>query len=285
MLEQLEEYHIPKTIAEAVRLLRRGPAGSAVAFAGDIDYHWWRLQSTRRLIDTSRLGLSYARLATGALRIGAATPLEDIVTSKPCATFAGGLLPAAARCLASPLKRSTTTLAALLVNAVATAEVVPALLVLDATVTVQGERRRTLPLGELFAGKGRTVLDRELLLEITVPRPPRGLSWAIERHALTPSDSPILSVVAALHLARGVIAKARLAVCGGVKVPARLVAAETLLEGEEPGPEIFAAAAMVLAKALEPVDDVRASARHRAEVAEVLTRRALARAVGREERP
>ena len=79
MLEKLEEYVIPKTVAEAVRLLRRDRKGKTVAITGAIDVHWPRLQNARRFVDTSRLGLRHIRETKTMLKIGAATPLEDIV--------------------------------------------------------------------------------------------------------------------------------------------------------------------------------------------------------------
>jgi CO/xanthine dehydrogenase FAD-binding subunit len=282
MLEQLEEYVIPKTVAEAVKLLRREPHGSAVAITGDIDFHWWRLQRAKRVIDTSRLGLAYLRPTAGALHLGAATLLEDIVTSRVCARFAGGLLVQGALGMVSPLKRNSTSLAALLINAVPTVDIVPALLALDAQVTVKGLKRRTIPLTELFFGKGLTILRSELLLEVALPKPAPALGTAIERQALTPSDKPILIAVATLVVAHGKIAHARLAVGGGVKVPVRFPKVEEQLVGEEPCPDLFSSCAASVAHAFHPIDDVRASADHRRAVAEVLFRRALARAAGME---
>ncbi len=279
MLEHLEEYIIPETVAEAVRLLRRRPVGSAVAITGDIDHHWWRLQRARRIVDTSRLGLDQIKTAQGGLRLGAATLLEDIVQSKPCQRFAGGLLVAGARGLASPLKRHSTSLASMIINAVPTVDITAALLLLDACVKVQGQRRRTVAMDDLFVGKGRTALDRELLLEVALPKPPPRFGTALERHALTPSDTPMLTVIAGLALTRGRIADVRLAVGGGVKVPLRLPAVERNLVGKAPSAPMFAEAAAALAKAIKPISDSRASVDHRRAVAEPLARRALARAL------
>jgi aerobic carbon-monoxide dehydrogenase medium subunit len=283
MLEKLEEYHIPQTIAEAVRLLRRRTGGETVAITGAIDLHWWRLQNARRFVDTSRLGLNRIRLDRTALHLGAATLLEDIVTSKVAARFAGGLLVQGALGLASPPRRHTTSLAALLINAVSVVDIIPALMALDAKVRVQGVKRRTIPLTEIFAGKGRAALDRELLLEVVVPKPKGKIGVALERHALTPSDDPMLTAIATVQMSRGKIAKATIAIGGGLHVPVRCPKAEAELVGKAPDLGLFACAAHGVAKAIHPISDTRCSAEHRRDVCKVIVRRALARAAGLEE--
>jgi CO/xanthine dehydrogenase FAD-binding subunit len=282
MLEKLEEYHIPQTIAEAVRLLRRRTGGETVAITGAIDLHWWRLQSARRFVDTSRLGLNRIRLEKSALRLGSATLLEDIVTSKVAARFAGGLLVQGALGLASPPRRHTTSLAALLINAVPFVDIIPALMALDAKVRVKGARQRTIPLTELFAGKGRTVLDRELLLEVVVPKPRGKIGVALERHALTPSDDPMLVAVATVQMARGKIAEATIAIGGGLHVPVRCPKVEAELVGKAPDLEVFTAAGQSVARSIHPISDTRCSAEHRRDVCTVLVRRVLARTTGME---
>lgn len=282
MLEKLEEYIIAKSVPEAVRLLRRKPSGSAVAITGAIDHHWWRLQNAKRLIDTSRLGLNKIKLDQAGLHLGATTMLEDIVESKTCARFADGTITAGALSLASPLRRATTSLAALMINAVSVVDIMPALMALDAKVKVAGERRRTLPLAELFAGKGRAVLDRELLIEVIVPKLKPKTGVGLERHALTPSDDPILTAAAVVRLSKGKIAEARVAIGGGVTVPVRMFDEEKALIGEAPSVDLFARMGERAAKAINPVDDTRVSADHRRAVCAPLVRRALTRAAGLE---
>lgn len=280
MLEKLEEYIIAKSVPEAVKLLRRDPPGSAVAITGAIDLHWWRLQNARRFVDTSRLGLDKIRLAEGRLRLGAAAMLEDLVRSPACQRFAGGLIAEAARSLASMPRRQSTSVAALLINAVAVVDLVPALMVLDAAVHVQGGRKRVVPVADLFPGKGRTVLDRELIVEAVIPKPAGKMAFAIERNGLTPSDDPILTATVGVAVERGAFARAAVAVGGGVPVPARVAKAEQALAGHPATAETIARAAEIFAAAIHPVDDARCTAAHRREIAKVLARRALTRAAG-----
>ena len=81
--------------------------------------------------------------------------------------------------------------------------------------------------------------------------------------------------------ARGRIETARLAFGGVGSTPLRVGAAEDVLVGHEPSEERLARAATVAAAALEPQGDAFASAAYRRLLAQVLSRRALARAVAR----
>jgi carbon-monoxide dehydrogenase medium subunit len=280
MLEKLQEYVTPKTIPEAIRLLRAQPRGSAVAINGSIDVHWPRLQNARRFVDTSRLGLSYIRETKTHLKIGAATPIEDIVQSKACARFAGGLLREAALTLVSPMRRCETSVAALIINVARTIDLLPALMALDGSVVVHGTSKRSLALRDLFAGKGRTVLDRELLLEVVIPKPKAKTGTALERHALTPSDAPMLMTAVTVRTARGKVEQATIAVGGGLLFPMRALKLEKEIKGKPVDMGVFACIAHGVGDHIQPINDARCSADHRREVCRVLVRRALTRAAG-----
>lgn len=89
-------------------------------------------------------------------------------------------------------------------------------------------------------------------------------------------------------LADGSVAQAAIAVTGISPRPYRARAAEAVLTGAFPAPDILAAAAAQVAKAADGTElsllgDQHASAPFRAHLAEVLTRRALARALARAE--
>ena len=94
MLEKLEEYIIPKTIPEAVRLLRTRPPGNAVAITGAIDLHWPRLQNARRVLDTSRLAASGRRASPStAAPAPHATPPADGRAGVPSSASIGATAP------------------------------------------------------------------------------------------------------------------------------------------------------------------------------------------------
>ena len=76
----------------------------------------------------------------------------------------------------------------------------------------------------------------------------------------------------------GTIAKAGLALTAVVPVNTKVVAAEAMLVGQQPGDDLFAQAGELAAQASEPRTDVRGSAEWKRNVVRVFTRRALAAA-------
>jgi carbon-monoxide dehydrogenase medium subunit len=79
----------------------------------------------------------------------------------------------------------------------------------------------------------------------------------------------------------GRVVEGRLAITAVSPVCIRVPAAERALADGEPSDELFAAAAAHAAAAAKPIDDVRASADYRRAMVDVISRRALERAVTR----
>lgn len=278
MLEQLERYCFPRTVAEAVRLLRRRPRGSAVALCGAMTWVKPRLVRAKIAVDISRLGLSYIRVETKRVRIGSTTTLEDIARSRVLARVACGIISQGALGMSSPLQRQVANLEALLANGINNQDILVALLALDAKVKLRGRVARTVALEEIWGDGGIPKVGSNLVVEVVVPKPWGRVGAALERVAIVPSDVSILSAVAVLRLVRGQVAVARVAVGGGLPRPVRLREVEARIEGRKPSERLFRRAAERVGEMIEPTSDVRASADYRCTVAPVLVRRALAAA-------
>jgi aerobic carbon-monoxide dehydrogenase medium subunit len=100
------------------------------------------------------------------------------------------------------------------------------------------------------------------------------------------SHLPLAGVCAVVHLREGVISHAKVAVTGISPRPYRARETEALLKDTSPAPEAIATAAaqvtrLSAAEEVTLLGDQHASAPYRAHLAEVLTRRALARALAR----
>jgi carbon-monoxide dehydrogenase medium subunit len=95
------------------------------------------------------------------------------------------------------------------------------------------------------------------------------------RHA----DYALVGLAAWLDMdGTGRVVAAALSFFGAASTPVRVREAEDLMVGEPPTTELFAEAAGVVTRSLDPADDNHASAAYRAHVAGVLTRRCLAEA-------
>jgi aerobic carbon-monoxide dehydrogenase medium subunit len=146
-------------------------------------------------------------------------------------------------------------------------------------------RTRTVELDDFLLGIYETDLaEDEIVTAITIRNPagPAQPGSAYEKFAHPASHLPIAGVCAAVTLENGSIASARVAVTGISPRPYRARDAERTLLSESPRTSrLIEQAASQVATGITPLSDHHASGPYRMHLAEVLTRRALTRAVAR----
>ena len=170
------EYHAPTSTAEAIGLMERY-GDSARVIAGGTDLltalkeRWERPAYVIGIgAIPSLAGITYEEGV--GLTIGAAATVRAVETSA-VVRAKYPVLAYAASTLASIQIRNLATVAGNICRASPSADMPPALLVLDAAVVLVGPAgERSVPLAEFFTGPGRTVRQpNELLTEIRVPPP------------------------------------------------------------------------------------------------------------------
>jgi carbon-monoxide dehydrogenase medium subunit len=283
--------HRPASVAEAVALA--GQYGEAAHFlAGGTDLV---VQMNRKrlvpahLIDLTALGrLRGIEEAADGFVIGALTTHKAIERH---AAFGGALIALieAARVIGGHQIRNVGTVGGNIVNASPAADLVPALLVLDAKVTLVGTagERRVL-LEQFLTGPNRTARRcDEILTEVRFRKPPPESATAFvkagRRRAMEISVVCVaarLTVDAADGRCRGV----RLSLGAVGPKALRPHAAEAFLEGRPADEESFREAGRRAVGACAPISDVRASERYRRLLVPALVERALAQCVSRIER-
>jgi len=187
--------------------------------------------------------------------------------------------------LGSVQTRNMATVGGNVCNAAPSADTAPPLVVLNAVAEIAGpDGRRELPVGELFAGPGRTVLaPQEIVVAFRLPAPPAHTGSVYQRH--TPRkimDIAVVGVGIRLTLdGKGSIADAR--VCLGAVAPTVIRAgeAEDALIGQTPSADVFARAAELAQHAARPISDVRGSAEFRRYLVGAMTKRCLGIALER----
>ena len=142
---------------------------------------------------------------------------------------------------------------------------------------------RKVPVEELFAGPKMNSLGKdELVTEILIPELPSESGAAFEK--LGRRKGITLSLVnAAAYLAfdRKKCVDARIALGAIAATPIRLPAVEDTFKGKELTPETIEESSRACYALVSPVDDVRASAEYRREMACVLMKRAIVKAHAR----
>ena len=150
--------------------------------------------------------------------------------------------------------------------------------------------KREIPLDDFLQGIYTTDLaEDEIVTHIRIGTPgARGSAY--EKFPHPASHLPLAGVCAVVRLRNGLIEGAEVAVTGISPRPYRARAAEAVLKDALPTADTLAAAATQVVRALDGTElsllgDQHASAPYRAHLAEVLTRRALARAIARADAP
>ncbi|MBI5829244.1 MAG: FAD binding domain-containing protein [Chloroflexi bacterium] len=261
MTDRIREYHRPSAVADALALLKRSTVRTVpIASAPRVPAEPYA--GAQAVVDLSQLHLSYVAETGSAVRLGAHTSLQDLVTYPRFKTFAGGVLSQAAYLAAHPGLRQLATVGGALTAPDGPPEMLLALLALQAAVVTQGAELRETPLA------GYVPADTELIVEVKFSLAATG--GALARVGRTPLDAAIVAVVAVVDASGA----GRAAVAGASAQPfVHQWAAGTK-------PEQIAEAVQARAN---PAADYRGSAEYRQAMAGVLARRAAEKAMMNDE--
>ncbi len=267
----------PTTLEEAVHALAES-RGAILSGGTDFFPALVGRPMTSPVIDISGVAeIKGIRSTEEHIHIGGRTTWSEIVAAPLPTGFAG--LKAAAREVGGKQIQNLGTIAGNLCNASPAADGVPALLALDAEVTLASVAgTRSVPLGEFLVGNRKTVRrPEEILISISIPRRLENsastfLKLGSRRYLII----SIVMVAANLLTDRsGRITEALVAVGACSARAQRLPLLELDLTGEIARPDIGHAVNPEHLASLLPIDDVRATSAYRREAAQVLVRRAL----------
>ena len=195
------------------------------------------------------------------------------------------LLPALAKAfpwIGHPQTRNRGTVGGSLAHADPAAELPLIACLLNAEIEVLSTSgARTLKAADLFEGAMATSLrPDELLTAVYFPVWQGGrIGTGFEEVNMRGSDYALVAAAAQISLdGNGAIDRAAIAIGAAGPTPVRLAQAEAALLGQAPTATAAAAAAALAAQALDPQNDVQASAGYRRRVAAALTRRVLTEA-------
>ncbi len=210
------------------------------------------------------------------LRIGAATTWAEIAAADLPPALQG--LQQAARQIGARQVQNVGSIGGNLCNASPAADGVPPLLTLDAEVELcTRDGRRTLPLDKFILGPRKTALaPGEILVAVHVPATAlagRGAFLKLGARAYLVISIAMAS--ARVVVSQGIVTDAAIAVGAASPVARRLTQLERALIGAPVGTLADQVTAETISTALDPIDDVRATAGYRAEAAAELVQRLL----------
>lgn len=274
--------HRPQSTAEALALLARGE-GTPIAGGTDIYPALVDRPPPAALIDLSRLGdLKGVTSDSSTLRIGAATTWSEIAKSALPPAF--DMLRQAARQIGAIQIQNRATIGGNLCNASPAADGAPPLLALDAEVELASPRgSRRMPLEQFTLGNRRTAraVDEIMTAVIMPQQPATARSTFLKLGARDYLVISIVMVAALLDIDRNnTIRAARIAIGAASPTAQRLRDLEARLIGRPADARIADDLSPADFAALNPIDDVRATAAYRLEAAHELVRRALLELAG-----
>ena len=240
------------------------------------------------IVDIDRLsGLSRIDASDGRLYVGALARHHEVsragLVRADCPVLAE-----AASLIGHPQIRNRGTVGGSLAHADPVAELPALMLALEAEIEARSrEGNRMIPAAQFFISYFTTALDkREILTQVCIPMFPAMTGMSFQELSIREGDFAIVGVCAVLTLDEvGTCLDARVALAGVDATPVRAQKAEAIVRGSRLSDELLEAAAAAAADAVEPEDDIRASAAYRRRMTRVFVRRALATAWARAQVP
>ena len=286
MIPESFEYHTPKNLAEATRLVNQFGAEGKLLAGGHslVPLMKLRLAAPRHLIDITGISeLNYIREEGDRIEIGAlATHFQlessDLLKSR-CP-----LLPETAREIGDVQVRNKGTLGGSLAHSDPAADWTAAMVALDAEMlAVSASGERWIPARDFFVDLLATALrSEEILTAVRVSALPARGGEAYAKHRHPASGFAVVGVAARVVLdEKGSLAEIGVGITGVGPKAYRPAELEEILRGKSPGRKRLEEACAHAADGVEVNADLYASAEYRRHLASVYARRALEKAVGR----
>lgn len=280
------EYVAPTSLEEALAALQEHGDEAKLIAGGQslVPLLAFRLARPGVVVDLNGVGgLDGLELADDTLVVGALTRQRD-VEQLPGLRARCPMVAEAVELIGHVAIRNRGTVGGSLAHADPAAEWPVLATVLDAELDVAGPAgTRTVAARDFFVSYFTTVVQAdEVLTQIRLPLPNGRTGSCFIELARRHGDFALAGVAALVTLADdGTARDVRLGLIGVGDRPVRPSGAEAALRGRTPNEEAIAEAAAAVDAEIEPTSDIHASETYRRQVAAVLTRRALAAAVGR----
>lgn len=275
-------YTKPATLQAAVAALAEHGPGARVLAGGTDVVPWLRDEAIAptTLIDIKAVpDLHLITDLDGALHLGALVTFADLMASHHVAERYP-LLIEMSHLVASAGIRNRATVVGNICSAVPSCDAGPVLLVYEAEVHVVGPAgERTVAIADWFEGPHATSLSAdEIVTGLTLHPPAEAHGSAFVKLARYTGED-----LAQANLAVIVTAADRYRVAFGAvaPIPRRLDAIETRLEGRPLDDDLVAGAQELVAAAISPITDVRATKEYREHMCRVMLGRGLRAAVAR----
>jgi carbon-monoxide dehydrogenase medium subunit len=276
------EYLEPETIEEATALLNQFRKNAKVIAGGTdlVAKIKENALSSGYLISIEKIDEMRGIVSNqNGIVIKAATTIRDILhTASLSPSY--NLLIEAARELADPSVRNMATIGGNICDAAPSADMVPPLIALSASVQIVTiDSERVIPLEKFFTGPYSTVMkEKELLTQILVPHPSENQTAIYLKHHMKGGKG-----LGSIGVAIAMDNNPEDHCCQNVKIvlgaaapsPMRAVDAEGMIRGKQVTPELVEKVAQKASLECNPRDSIRGSAEYKRVLVRSLVKQAL----------
>lgn len=274
-------YFAPTELTEAAAILADYRDKAAVLAGGTdllpkLNYYEIKPQA---LLYIGRLGLRTIHNGNSTLTIGATTTTADLATNQLVQQYAPALAQAA-RLSGSIAIQNAATIGGNIANASPAADLVVALLAMDASIHLLSHRgQRTVNLADFFLGPHHTILEPdELITQVLVPLSP-GKTQFLKLGRRKGQTLAVVSVAVRLQMDGDLCQDARVVLGSMAPTPLRCRTAENLLQGQKITNDLIHQTAIQAIAESSPITDQRATAWYRQKAGEALVQRAILQAL------
>ena len=273
------DYACPATLPEAVQLLASSDDAKAIAGGQSlVPMLAFRLSQPSLLVDLRKLAdLRGIRISDKGVTLGAMVRWRDIEDDERLET-AHPLLKAAIAHVAHYQIRNRGTVGGSIAHADPAAEMPGIAMTCDAEISVVGKSgARVIQAADFFQGALTTALaSDEIIVDIRLPAWPAGRRWGFQEFARRRGDFAMAAAAVFYDQdARGKARNAHVGVIGVGDRPMRLTAVEDVLNGQTIEEATIAKADAATSAAVDPQDDIHASAAYRRALVGTMVERAL----------
>ena len=277
------DYVCPTMVSEAVALLA-AHSGEAKPIAGGqslVPMLAFRLATPALLVDLRKLGeLREIKITDAGVTLGAMVRWRDILNA-PQLRNAHPLLVAAVEHIAHYQIRNRGTVGGSLAHADPAAELPGIAVTCDAEIVAHGSvGPRVIAAGDFFRGALMTALrPDEIVTELRFPAWPRQRRYGFREFARRRGDFALAAAAVAFDDKQQKFWNVRIGAIGVADRAIRLAAAERALEGRDITNAAIVASAAAASAAVDPADDIHATATYRKTLIGVMVERALRDAI------
>jgi carbon-monoxide dehydrogenase medium subunit len=276
------DYHEPATLAEALKLVKEhGDDANLIAGGTNLVIMMRQgLVQPKHVIGMRKLKelRGIAPTSQGGIEIGALTTHREVERSAMVERFFPALCETFGH-IATVRIRNQATVGGNIVHADPAQDPPPMLLALNAEIVVASDgKTRTVPATEFFKDFFEVAIEEgEIVTAIRIPPQPSGAKGTYVKFLpQSKDDYATVSVAAVLKLAGdGTCEDVRIGLGALGPTPLRAPKTEAALKGQKLTDKLVADAAALVRDEVDPLDDIRGSAKYKREMARVWTERAL----------